>query len=70
MDQQVSKNPPLFFVPTVMLCSCGQRVMIPEERHDPPYLYVVVTCTNPLCPEHDKDKKIDLPAFRDYQVLS
>lgn len=63
------KNAPLFFVPTVMLCHCGQRVMTAEENHTPPDLYVVVMCTNPLCTEHNREKKIPLPEFRNYRYV-
>lgn len=66
-----SEKPPLYFVPTAILCSCGQRIMIMEENHITPDLYLIVTCTQPWCSQRGVDKKIDLKnfAFREYEVL-
>ena len=64
-----NEKPPLFFVPNRMLCYCGQNVMVSEEGHTPPDLYIIVVCTQPFCSEYQKDKKIVLPTFREYEVL-
>lgn len=68
-------QPPLYFVPTKMLCSCGQDLFFMETTKRPaeePYqvrLFVIVECTNPLCPENLKEKRILLPVFRDYEYM-
>ena len=72
MEQTLtSQKPPLYFVPTRVMCSCGQDMMIMEVGHTPPDLYVIVMCTQPWCSQINKDKKIPLNlfSFREYQDL-
>lgn len=67
-----SQKPPLYFVPTAILCSCGQKVMVtPETTVTPFTMSLKVMCTNYMCPENMKEKKIDLSkfAFTEYEVL-
>jgi hypothetical protein len=64
----VKNNPPLYFVPTVILCICGQRVLVNDPSAD---MSLTVMCTNPNCSQHNLDKNIDLTkfAFTEYEVL-
>ena len=64
-----SQKPPLYFVPTAILCSCGQNVML--TTGEGASLNIVAMCTNPNCSQHNLDKKIDLTkfAFTEYELL-
>jgi hypothetical protein len=64
----VQNNPPLYFVPTAILCVCGQRVLVNDPST---HMSVTVMCTNPNCSQYNLDKKIDLTkfAFTEYEVL-
>lgn len=62
-----SENPPLYFIPTAILCSCGQRIHTAQALDKA----LTAMCTNPLCSENLKGKRIDLTrfAFTDYEIL-
>lgn len=67
-----AENPPLYFVPTCIMCSCGQKVMITdsyEYKTDLPNIKVM--CTNPLCSQNQMEKKIDITkfGFTDYEIV-
>lgn len=66
-----SENPPLFFVPKNILCSCGQDMMIMEIGRVSPNPYITVMCTQPWCSQLNLDKRIDLTkfAFTEYELL-
>ncbi len=63
------ENKPLYFVPTAILCYCGQNVMLTTGEGTK--FNIRAMCTNPLCSENLKEKKIDLSkfAFTEYEVL-
>ena len=67
-EQIKIENLPLYFVPTAILCCCGQRVMVTPEGFS---LNLKVMCTNPLCSENLKEKKVDLSkfAFTEYEIM-
>lgn len=62
-------NKPLYFVPTAILCCCGQNVML--TTGEATRFNIKAMCTNPLCSENLKEKIIDLLkfAFIEYEVL-
>lgn len=62
-----AENPPLYFVPNRILCSCGQMVHTATTLD----FKITAMCTNPLCSENLKGKSIDLSkfAFTEYEVL-
>lgn len=63
-----TEKPPIYFVPTSILCVCGQRVFVNDPT---PSMRVVVMCTNPNCSQENLEKRIDLTkfAFTEYEVL-
>jgi hypothetical protein len=63
------ENPPLYFVPTTILCYCKQKTLV--SYGDGISTTARVMCTNPVCSENMKEKKIDLSkfAFTEYEVL-
>ena len=63
------QNTPLYFVPTAILCSCGQRVLL--TTGEGASLNIIAMCTNPYCSQHNLEKKIDLRkfAFTEYELL-
>lgn len=63
------ENPPLYFVPTAILCYCGQNVMLTTGVGTS--LNIIAMCTNPYCSQHNLEKKIDLTkfTFTEYEVL-
>jgi hypothetical protein len=62
-----SDNPPIYFVPNRILCSCGQMVHTATTTN----MIMTAMCTNPLCSENLVEKRIDLSkfAFTEYEVL-
>lgn len=63
------ENPPLYFVPTAILCCCGQKVQLSDigvyqNKHS-----VAVMCTNMFCSQNLIEKRINLFAFIDYELL-
>lgn len=63
-----NEKPPIYFVPTNILCICGQKVLVNEPL---PSMRVVVMCTNPFCSQTNLEKRIDLTkfAFTEYELL-
>ena len=63
-----SENSPMYFLPAKIICSCGQKTMI-EELVTESVQQLRFMCTNPMCSENMKEKRVGIPSFNDYEVL-
>lgn len=63
-----TEKPPIYFVPTSILCVCGQKVLVADPTSR---MSVTVMCTNPNCSQENLEKRIDLTkfAFTEYELL-
>ncbi len=63
-----SENPPMYFLPAKIICSCGQKAMI-EELVTESIQQLRFMCTNPMCSENMKEKRVGIPSFNDYEIF-